>query len=299
MTDRERSRLRRSIGRLAREPIAQFLAAGAAIFLAYTLVTPEGLGGPPQLVTVPSGRVNQLVESFSSIAGRPPNGEELQALVEEFLAEEIAYREAVAMGLDADDPIIRRRLRQKLDFTLEAEGGVEEPSEADLRAWLADHADRYTRPERRALVQVLASIDRRGEAAEADVRAWLEEARAGADVVRRGDASLLPVAMPPTTREGVAVVFGDRFAGEVFAAGADGAWFGPIRSAFGLHIVRITAQDPPVLPEFDVLSETLRTDWIAERRRAARAEAVERMRARYEVRVDWPDGLGPADGGDR
>lgn len=276
-----------------RDPLVHFLLAGAALFILHALFNRADLGGPPQQITISAGRVAQLQESFRLIANRPPSAQELSALVDDFVREEIAYREAVAIGLDQDDTIIRRRLRQKLEFTMEDISAVDEPTEADLVDWLAAHPDRYQRPERRALMQALASGDRRGADADAAARGFITALAAGADPLGVGDPSLLPRAIPLTTRDGVRAIFGDAFAAAAFEAPA-GDWLGPVRSPFGAHAVRIVSVEPPETPPFSDLRDQLREDWIAARRDEMRTAAAERLRSRYQVKIDWPDGLDPA-----
>ncbi|MDP3738485.1 MAG: peptidylprolyl isomerase, partial [Hyphomonadaceae bacterium] len=203
------------VKRAVREPLLHFLAIGLALFVANGLIHgPEK--GPVGEIVISQGQVNQLVESFILLSGRAPSRVELEGMVDDFVTEEISYREAVAMGLDADDTIVRRRMRQKLEFLIEDASASDQPSDAELQAWLEVHAEDYRLPERRAIRQVLASGDKRGPGAQADARAFLTKLKTGGDPAKLGDPSMLPAAMSLTTEEGVANLFGEDFAAAVF-----------------------------------------------------------------------------------
>lgn len=274
--------------RVAREPLMHFFAVALVLFAAYGLLhRPEhGLSGTS--IAIPQGRVNQIAESFRLLAGRMPSRAELQALVNDFIDEEIDYREAIAMGLDADDTIVRRRMRQKLEFLAEDADASEEPSDAELAAWLHQHAAEYRVPERIAFRQILASHDTRGARAVADATALREKLNAGANPEALGDASMLPTVLPLTTREGVTTLFGEAFAKHVFEQSACEDWFGPVASPLGSHDVQIVSREPARDPAFAEVRDQLRSDWIETQRMAKRAEFQERLRKRYQVSVDWP-----------
>lgn len=274
--------------RVVREPLVHFLAIGAALFVANGLIHGPDQGPASDTIVISGGRVNQIAESFVLLAGRAPTKEELQSLVDDFVSEEVGYREAVAMGLDADDTIVRRRMRQKLEFLIEDTAANEEPARADMQAWLDSHPQDYALPERRALRQVLLSADKRGAAAVDAARAALTSLRAGGDPVRLGDPSMLPAAIPLTTQEGVAGEFGQDFAAAVFAhSGAD--WFGPVASPFGQHLVSVTSVEPGRAVTLGEVADKVRTDIVEGRRNQARDDFHARMRKRYNIHIEWPD----------
>src|SRR5690242_11359470 len=141
-------KVRAAIARALREPLVHFLAIGTVLFAAAGLISGPKGNAPGDAITISQGQVAQIAESYRLLAGRLPSREELASLVDDYVTEEISYREAVAMGLDADDTIVRRRMRQKLEFLIEDANASEEPSEADLAAWLTSHAAEYRFPER-------------------------------------------------------------------------------------------------------------------------------------------------------
>jgi len=278
--------------RAAREPLVHFLAIGAALFVINGVINGPDEGPESDTIVITEGRVRQIAESFVLLSGRLPTREELQSLVDDFVSEEVGYREAIAMGLDADDTIVRRRMRQKVEFLIEDGAASETPSDAELRAWVDANPDRYRMPERRALRQVLLSDDKRGPAARADAEAALAALRSGADPARQGDASMLPAAVPLTSQEGVSALFGPDFAAAAFAhatASSDKDWFGPIASPYGQHVVLVMDIEQGRAVELDEVVDRVRADWIESKRNDARDAFHARMRERYNIAIEWPE----------
>jgi hypothetical protein len=274
--------------RAIREPLVHFFAIGLALFIANSLINGPDEGPTGETIVISEGRVNQIAESFFLLSGRPPTREELASLVDDFVSEEVGYREAVAMGLDADDTIVRRRMRQKLEFLIEDGGASEDPTGVQLQQWMDDNPDAYRLPERRALRHVLASADKRGAAAQADANAFMGRLNSGADPLTLGDSSMLPAAMPLTTEEGVASLFGADFARATFAHTGEG-WFGPIASPFGQHLVLVMDAEPGRAVPLAEVHEKVRSDWIEHRRNITRDAFHARMRQRYDIRIEWPE----------
>jgi PPIC-type PPIASE domain len=284
----EKLKDRRVWMRFVREPLVQFLAIAFVLFTANHVIRDEEIRPSGQLITISQGRVQQIADSYRLLAGRLPSRAELQALVDDFADEEVAYREAVSMGLDADDTIVRRRMRQKLEFLAEDADASEEPTDDELTTWLKDHAAEYRLPERISLRQVLVSKDARGNGASDEAAALIDKLRSGADPTTSGDASMLPSAMPPTTQRGIAAVFGEPFAAEVFAHRETG-WFGPVSSPLGSHAVMVLSREQGRDPMLAEIHDKLRSDWIESRRRQTREQFQAHLRQRYRVVVEWPE----------
>ena len=277
-----------AVARAAREPLLQFLAAALVLLLANDFIHGSDQTISGDEITISKGRVQQIADSYRLLGGRMPSRAELQALVNDYVDEEIDYREAVAMGLDTDDTIVRRRMRQKLEFLVEDADASKDPSDAQLEAWLKSHAAEYRLPVRISFRQVLVSSDTHGARADTDALAILGRLRSGTDPEKLGDASMLPKALPLTTQQGVAMLFGEAFASSVFVHAGKG-WFGPINSPFGAHDVLIMSRESASDPTVDEVRDKLKSDWIEARRMANRDEFQARLRRRYQVKVDWPE----------
>ncbi len=275
-----------------REPLLHFLALGAGLFLLYGAVA-----GPVEeasVVEITAGQVEQLVQGFQKTWQRPPTAAELDGLIEDRIREEIFYREALAMGLDRDDTIVRRRLRQKLEFISEDIAALVEPTESDLAVYLEEHADAFRRPSRLSFRHVYLNRDRRGEAALADAErllAELEEREAAAvavDVSALGDSLLLPSVYESLPEGEVAKLFGRDFAARLAEVPSD-RWEGPVESGYGLHLVHVSERWEGELPELDEIRDVVEREWAVVRRAETAEAFYQSLRQRYEVSVQRPD----------
>ena len=205
------------------------------------------------------------------------------------MREEVLYREGLALGLDRDDPVIRRRVGQKIEFI--ADGAAPEaPSDAELEAWLAAHLADYAVEPRYGLRQVYFDPGRRGASLEADLAAAREALVAGADpeAAALGDATLLPATLEGASTSAVARVFGPDFA-EALAALPVGSWQGPVRSGYGLHLVQLTGRAELRAPSLDEVRPQVERDFLHARSIEAGQAFYEKLRARYRIRIDTPE----------
>lgn len=271
----------------AREPLVHFLLLGAALFLWYAW-SGGGAGPGSNRIVLTSGQIDYLATGFQRTWQRPPTEAELKGLIDDWVKEEIATREAMAMGLDRDDVVLRRRLRQKLEFLVEDVVDQAPPSQAELESWLATHADAYRSEPQVAFRQVYVSVDRRGEGAEAEARrllAELERMGDAAPVDELGDRLMLPSEVPLVDRREVASTFGQAFADEVLKL-EPGRWSGPLQSGFGLHLVFVTERVEGRLPSLDEVRPAVERDFSAERRKEQLAALYQRLLEKYTVVIE-------------
>lgn len=281
--------------RLLREPLLHFLLLGAALFVWYEW---RGGGGGPgsTRIVLGSGQIEYLVAGFTRTWQRPPTEPELKGLLDDWVREEIASREAMAMGLDRDDTVIRRRLRQKLEFLLEDAAGSVAPTEAELAAWLESHPADYALAPEVALRQIFVSVERRGAGAAAEAKRLLAEVgRRGADapIDDLGDASMLPQQVDLTPTDQIARVFGEEFAGGLAQAEV-GAWSGPLASSFGLHLVFVTERREARQPTLAEVRPQVERDAVGAARRDQLAHLYDSLLAKYTVVIEPRPAEGPA-----
>jgi hypothetical protein len=268
-----------------REPLLHFVVIGAGIFAAHAL-----LRGPPDSQIIVSAEfVEGLREEHQTRAGRPPTSEETRGLIARYVEEEVLHREALALGLDTGDVIVRRRLVQKMQFLLEDEAAGVEPSEEELRAHLDAAADRYRSPPVISFRHVFVSRDRRGEGTKAEAARLLDALRGGADPGSLGDPFLQGSAWSKRTAKEIDAVFGAAFAEGAFAV-KEGLWAGPIESSYGAHLIFVSERAEGRAPALSEVRAKVREDWRAARREEARRAAMERLRARYRVIVNSSEG---------
>jgi len=277
------------VTRLIREPLLHFLLLGALIFAVFSFVS--GRDEPPRdSIVVPAGKVEHLAALFERTWQRPPTRVELEGLVRDFVREETAYREGMAAGLDRDDTIIRRRLRQKLEFLAEDFASRREPTDQELSTYLAEHADAFLVEPAIAFRQVFLDPERHGDALEARARELLVTLNAdlAQDPATLGDRILLEPGYADVSTRDITDLFGSGFAADV-AELPPGGWHGPIASAYGIHLVRVDSRTESRIPELDEIRGPVRREWENERREKGLEDFYAKLIARYDVRIEWPD----------
>ncbi|HJL19533.1 MAG TPA: peptidylprolyl isomerase [Sandaracinaceae bacterium LLY-WYZ-13_1] len=263
--------------RLVREPLLHFALLGAAVFAAHYALAPPADPPDARVLVLDDAFVDGLRERARARGAHPDDA----ALERAWIREEVLVREARRLGLERGDPIVRRRLVQKLELWLEAQADVPAPDDDDLARHLRAHADRYRRPPRVGFTHVFFGRDRADPIG--DARAALDALRAdGAAPTDLGDPFLLGRDQPPRPVAAVAGSFGPSFAEAVAGAPRD-AWAGPFQSSYGAHLVRVTERTEGSLPSVDAVRERLTADWRRARREEAVARAVERLVERYRV----------------
>ena len=271
--------------RLLREPLIQFCGIGAAFFVAHALVNRNAVS--EDTVVVERNQVEYLVAGFARTWHRPPTQAELDGLIRDHIREEIYYREARALALDENDVVIRRRLRQKLEF-LSDTGAPAAATEAELSAFLAAHADTFRLEPAASFVQVFFSTSRRSGNAEADARHALDalsRGQRGVDPGAIGDPFLLDATFEAVPAGEIGRLFGNAFALAVMAQ-EPGRWHGPIASAYGYHLVRVTARTAGAVPALDTIRANVEQEWASEQRRKADEQFYQSLLKRYRIVVE-------------
>jgi len=275
------------IARLLREPLLQFVALGALLFALHGFVGKRSANAPDKIV-VSASRIANLGDGFSRIWRRPPSEQELQGLIEDYIRDEVFYREGRAAGLDRDDVIVRRRVRQKMEFL--AEDMSAEPSDEQLAAYLASHPERFRAEDQITFQQVFLSAARRANTMERDskqVANVLARADAAADVTTLGDPFLLGEEFRGVSPSRATSTFGEDFAVQVFAM-ETGRWQGPISSGFGQHFVFIRERISGGVQALDAVRPAVRREWANARRLEAEQKLYASLLDHYEIVVEAP-----------
>jgi hypothetical protein len=273
---------------LLREPLFQFLVLGGALFGLFHLVDGRKAERPARIV-ISSARIANLADGFARTWQRPPSTEELQGLVDDYVRDEVFYREGRAAGLDRDDVIIRRRVRQKMEFSAE-DATVPEPSDAQLVAYLEANPERFKSEDHLTFHQVFLSATRRAATIDDDskrVASALTGADAAIDATALGDAFLLGEEFQAVSPKEVAGIFGDGFAKRISVM-EPGRWQGPVPSSFGQHFVYISERIPGGVPPLDAVRQAVRREWSNARRLEAEQKLYASLRERYEIVVEMP-----------
>ena len=266
--------------RFLREPLLHFFVVGTLLFGVYEVLN-RGSANTPDEIVVSRGQLQNLQLQFERVWQRPATAEEMQGLVDNWVKEEIFYREGVILGLDRDDAIVRRRVGQKLEFILDA-AAPPPPTDAELQAWLEAHSADYQIEPVYSLRQVYFDPSRHGDKLDAVVSSARRALAAGKHI--SGDTTLLPPSMEADATEAKRV-FGDEFADALKTVPA-GSWQGPVSSAFGVHLVILTqhvAARPATLAE---VRADVERDLNHARLQQTNAAFYDRLRAKYAVRIE-------------
>jgi len=268
--------------RAAREPLVHFLLAGLVLFIAYAIVQPQRfMPDAARRVELSTTEVARVEAAFNARWQRLPTDAELRGLLATEVRNEILAREAVALGLDQDDVIIKRRLAQKMEFLAEDVSSLRDPSVLELRAWFEANRNEFASAPRVTFRHVYFSVDRRGESAETAARKALAVAGA-ASAAPLGDPFMFHDRYSDRTAPQVAQEFGAEFATAVFAAPV-GRWSGPVASGLGWHVIWTEEVRAGEVPPFEDAETQVRERWLSDQREAAKRATFAAMFARYEV----------------
>ena len=276
------------IARLLREPLLQFLALGAMLFALYGFVGKQRADAPEKIV-VSASRIANLGEGFARTWRRPPSEQELRGLIEDYIRDEVFYRQGRAAGLDRDDVVIRRRVRQKMEFFAE-DMSVPEPSDEQLAAYLASNPERFRAEDQITFHQVFLSATRRATTIESDskqVASVLTRADAAVDATVLGDPFLLGAEFRGVSPTKLTSIFGESFAKRISVM-EKGRWQGPVASGFGQHFVFISERVSGGAPLLDVVRPAVRREWLNAQRLEAERKLYASLRKRYEIVVEAP-----------
>lgn len=272
------ARLKAAAAWALHEPLMRFLLIGAVLFAGISLVRAE----QRPTITIDAAEIEQLVTYWRQQSHREPDREELKAIINERVDEEVLAEEAKRLGLDRDDMIIRRRLAQKMAFASEDTVEIPEPSEAELATYYKANQSRYATPERVVLRHVFFSNDRTEVSPPVAASDGLRTLRAGGRVT--GDPSMLPLSYADVTIKTLERDYGEGFAKAVAAAPV-GQWAGPVESGFGLHLIRVESRQGRKMPPLADVRDEVRIASIEERRAVALREQLTELRRGYRIEV--------------
>lgn len=269
---------------LLKEPLVHFLLLGAILFGVYDYVNQGESAGAKQIF-VSNARIENISNLFYRTWQREPTSEELNNLIDEYVKEEIMYREGLEMGLDRDDTVVRRRIKQKFEFLAEDAGSVVAPTEAELLVYMKENAERYIKPVNHTFRQVFFSYDSHGIEAAQKATAALKKVSA-ANWEKLGDTSIvLRTEYFDSSEFEVARVFSREFASGI-AKLPVGSWAGPIKSGYGAHLIYIEARTGGQIPELNEVLEVVENDYRNQLRENYLENLYVEIKKNYEVSVE-------------
>jgi hypothetical protein len=276
-----------------KEPLLHFLIIGAAIFVVFSVVNRDELSVSDNRIIVTAAEVERLSANWSKKWNRPPTETELKGLVDSYIKEEVYYREALALGLDQNDTILRRRMMQKMEFLSNDLAELNQPDETALNKYFLDNQERYELPAQVSFTHIYFSLDKRGAKVVEDAESVLS----GLDLPRApelGDTFMMQYDFVQETPFEVERLFGKGFTEQLFTLGTN-TWLGPIESGYGFHLVRISEKIDSSIPELASVIDKVRTDLMFEQKKRMNEEIYEKFKERYEIVVeDMPKQSGMA-----
>ena len=275
--------------RLFTEPLIQFLIIGACIYGAYALFGAPEADFRDTRVHVDSARINAFISEWESRWNRPPTREEIDGLIQSYIKEDVLYRQAVAMGLNEDDPITRRRMAQKLEFLTSDLAMMVQPAEGELEQYFSDNSEAYRAPDRMTFSQVFFDPDSRGNTTLEDAAEALVNLQAAGvpteESMQVGDGFMLQSDFVSVTPTEAARQMGSGFV-EAVVQLEPGSWHGPVLSGYGVHLVYMYdfQKSPPAV--FEDVQAAVLENWQLEQREKFNADFIENLKTRYEIVID-------------
>jgi parvulin-like peptidyl-prolyl cis-trans isomerase-like protein len=274
---------------LFREPLVHFLLLGAGLFVAFGLVGKRPSGEPGQIVITQS-QIEHLAAGYHRVHGRPASPEELEGLMRDYVREEVYYREALALGLDRDDAVIRNRLRLKMEFISDDVAAQAEPTDAQLRSYLQEHPEAFRIEPCFTFRQVYLNPERHRQSLAQDVAQLLtrlHQAGDTTDVSELGDPFLLEHTFVALTASEVVKQFGETFAAKLGELPRD-QWQGPVESGYGVHLVFVSATTEGRVPALEEVRDAVRRAWANARRLETNEQFYQDLLKRYSVTIERP-----------
>jgi hypothetical protein len=281
-----------SLRRWLREPLLQFVLIGGALFAVQRALHPQADPvSPLNTIVLTQDDLRQMSVTWLA-QGRPPlTPEEWRSLIDAKIREEVLYREALALGLEKDDTIVKRRMVQKMAFLAEDVAASHEPTDDELKAWFDKNPSRFAAPPRITFRHLYFGSDRHGARAKDAAQAALERIRGlsedAAVALKPADAFMFQDVYTDRIPDHVAKDFGPAFAQDLFELPV-GVWSGPIESGYGWHLIFVESREPERIPIYEEVAGDVRTQWIGEQSEVAKRTAYEQMRSKYVVVLPAP-----------
>ena len=278
--------------KLLREPLLHFMFIGAAIYLLYGAFAEPLPEADDKTIVVTAGEIEWMQTSWQKRWNRPPTAAEFDGLIQQYIKETVLYREALTMGLNQHDQVIRRRLAQKLEFLAKDLVALTPPTDEELQAYFDQHRERYQAPLLYTFTQVYIDPDKRGDATLGDAEAIKAKLIAAGDAIENpgalGDDFMLQNYYPEKERLEIQKLFGSGFT-ESLTELAPGQWHGPVLSGYGTHLVYVHNVIEPPPPVFAEVLERVTQDWRMERSEELNEQFYSTLRDTYTVVIEQPE----------
>jgi len=283
----------RFLKKILSNPLFHFLILALLIYVIYGFFGDKQSTDSERTIVVTPSTINWLEKSWEKRWIRLPTEKELDGLIDQYVREKILSQEALNMGLDKDDVIIRRRLAQKFEFLTKDLIQAPEPSEKELNNYFNDNKSKYKKPDLTTFTHIFFDPDKREEKTLKDAEQSkiklnkLEQPTEGID--QFGDTFMLQSYYPERTEQEILKLFGPEFAKAVSEEIPTGEWYGPVLSGYGTHLVYVDGRIQTPEPQFDALKELVIEDWKEKKRQEINDNFYKNLIARYNIIIEKPD----------
>ena len=269
---------------LLREPLLHFLIIGAGLFFLFNQISDPEIETDHR-ITITQSDLDRLAATWLKSMGRPPSAQEREQQLKHYIREQVLYREAMTMGLDQDDVIVRRRLAKKMEYLFNDLSFIAEPTETELSSFLTEHASKFTLPATITFSHIYLDPGKHKQDINKDAEQLLKqlkETTAAINTIDMGDRSLLPYQFTAARENEIASMFGTAFAKQVFAL-PDSSWQGPITSEYGVHLIHISSRTEARLPPLAEIRESVTREWRTTKQQEANEIFYQSLYQRYEI----------------
>lgn len=267
----------------------QFLVIGACIYGAYAIFGAPDENISDTTIVVDSNRINAMISQWEGRWNRLPTRTEIEGLIQTYIREDLLYRQALAMGLNKDDPVTRRRMAQKLEFLTSDISAMQQPKKGELEQYFTENAEKYRYPDRISFIQLFFDPDKRGDTTLSDAAKALAQLQSAgvpdAATIQAGDRLILQYNFKAATEQQVSRQLGSDFSKSVMKL-EPGSWYGPVTSGYGVHLVYVYQFHKAPSAKFKEFGERVLADWHEERRLQFNAEFLESLMNRYKIVID-------------
>jgi len=276
-----------------REPLLHFLFIGAALFFVfYTTQDRSNFNQSKDIIVISPSDINRLAYLFEKTWQRPPNDQELRGIVNENLKEEVLYREALKLGLDKDDTVVRRRMRQKMEFIIDDISEQTEPTNEQLEEFLKNHKDKFRVESQISFQQLFFKADRGPDKLKErinDIKNKLnKETILLQDAESLANTTILPRAIKLATLSEIDNQFGRGFASQLSDLD-QGQWIGPIKSEFGFHLVLTEEKVEEYIPKLSEIRRAVEREWQYLLKKDLEKKYFQDKFDQYTVDIRWPN----------
>ena len=272
-----------------KEPLLQFILIGGCIYLAYVLYGTPNEDLEDRTVVVDGNSIDVFISAWESRWNRPPTERELNGLIDQYIREEILYREALGLGLDKNDPITRRRMAQKMDFLTKDIASYKKPEESELKRYFEENIEEYSDPDLITFTHIFLDPDVRGDATLVDAALLLKELEVTGppdpSKPRMGDRFMLQNYYPRKEELEIRKLFGSGFSAAAMKL-QPGQWHGPVLSGYGTHLVYVHTLERAPKPVFENVKEYVAQDWLVVQQEKFNEEFFQNLKSRYEIVIE-------------